>query len=75
MWRRPVRPLIAAVVLGAILCALSYVFQDDDHGVAAVLGGIGWFGFLLCLLVVLVLLIIWAVMWATGRARSEPPVA
>jgi uncharacterized membrane protein YbhN (UPF0104 family) len=75
MWRRPVRPLIALVLLGAICFGVAAIFQDDDHGVAGVLGAIGWFGFLLCTLGVILLLVAWGVMWATGRARSEPPIA
>ena len=34
---------------------MSAVFKDDDHGVRWVLGGIGWFGFLLCVLALIVL--------------------
>jgi uncharacterized membrane protein YbhN (UPF0104 family) len=74
MWHRPIRPLIGVIVLGALLFVLAGIFQDDDHGVAAVLGGIGWFGFLICVLVTIVLLVVWGVLWITGRARTEPPV-
>jgi hypothetical protein len=44
------------VVAGVVLFILSGVFKDS-HGFAGVLGGIGWFGFLLCVL----LLIIWGI--------------
>ena len=44
---------VAAV--GACLLILSYPFRNDDHGVRWVLGGIGWFGFLLCVLTVIVM--------------------
>lgn len=42
-------------VLGAALLALSYVFQNDEHGAGGVLGGIGWFGFWACVLTLVVL--------------------
>lgn len=42
-------------VLGAVLLALSYVFQHDEHGAGWVLGGIGWFGFWACVLALIVL--------------------
>jgi uncharacterized membrane protein len=45
--KRIYRVLLALLVLDVILFALSGVFQDADHGVKYVLGGIGWFGFLL----------------------------
>jgi len=41
--------------LGACLLFLSYPFRNDEHGVRWVLGGIGWFGFMLCALLVIVL--------------------
>jgi hypothetical protein len=41
-----------------VLFVLSGVFKDDDHGVKWVLGGIGWFGFLLCALVLIVLALV-----------------
>jgi protein-S-isoprenylcysteine O-methyltransferase Ste14 len=75
VWHRPVRPLAAVVVLGTLLFILAWIFSDDKHGVASVLGGVGWFGFLLCLLAAVILLVVWGILWATGRARTEPPVA
>jgi len=47
---------VAAV--GACLLILSYPFRNDDHGVRWVLGGIGWFGFLLCVLTLIVLALV-----------------
>jgi len=43
-----VAPLLA---LDVVLFALSGIFKDDTHGVRWVLGGVGWFGFLLTTLV------------------------
>jgi len=48
------RTMIAIAVVGAGLFALSGIF-DDAHGFEGVLGGIGWFGFLLCVLALIVL--------------------
>ena len=45
-------------VLGACLLVLSYPFRNDTHGVRYVLGGIGWFGFVLCVLTLIVLALI-----------------
>jgi hypothetical protein len=44
--------------LGAVLLLLSYPFRNDDHGVRWVLGGIGWFGFVLCVLTLIVLALV-----------------
>jgi hypothetical protein len=44
--------------VAVVLFVLSGVFKDDDHGVKWVLGGIGWFGFLLCALVLIVLALV-----------------
>ena len=42
-------------IIGAFLLVMSGVFKNDQHGVRWVLGGIGWFGFLLCVLTLIVL--------------------
>jgi hypothetical protein len=47
---------------------MSGVFKDS-HGFAGVLGGIGWFGFLLCML----LLIIWGIVALVRRRRTTAP--
>jgi hypothetical protein len=57
-------------VLAVALLALGYPFRDDDHGVRWILGGIGWFGFLLCMLALVVL-----ALYALGRGvyrRTQP---
>ena len=48
------KTMIATAVLGAVLLAASYPFRNDEHGVRWVLGGIGWFGFLLTTLLLIV---------------------
>jgi len=55
------KAMIAIAVLAAPLLVLGGVFADA-HGFTGVLGGIGWFGFLLCALVLVVL-----VLTALGR--------
>jgi hypothetical protein len=42
-------------VLDICLFVLGGIFSDDDSGVRWVLGGIGWFGFLLTTVVLIVL--------------------
>jgi len=57
-------------VLGACLLAFSYPFRNDEHGVRWALGGIGWFGFLACLVALIVLALV-----ALGRGvrrRATP---
>jgi hypothetical protein len=49
-------------VAAVILLLGSYPFRNDDHGIRWVLGGIGWFGFLLCAVALIVL-----VLYALGR--------
>jgi hypothetical protein len=48
----------AVGVLGALLLALSYPFRNDEHGIRWILGGIGWLGFLLCVLTLIVLALV-----------------
>lgn len=57
-------------VLGACLLLLSYPFRNDTHGVRYVLGGIGWFGFLLCVLTLIVLALV-----ALGRTVRRRAIA
>jgi uncharacterized protein (DUF486 family) len=61
-WRAPA----GLAVLAIVLLILSGVFKDSD-GFAGVLGGIGWFGFLLSVLV----LIVWGIV-AFRRSRRTP---
>ncbi|MFL5954978.1 MAG: hypothetical protein ACJ76I_12825 [Gaiellaceae bacterium] len=46
--------MIAIAVLAVPLFAMGGVWSDA-HGITGVLGGIGWFGFLLCVLALVVL--------------------
>ena len=52
-----VKWMVATAVLGGALLALSAVF-DNSHGFEGVLGGIGWFGFLACVLALIVLVVL-----------------
>jgi hypothetical protein len=53
--------MIGTAVIAVPLLALSGVY-DTAHGFKGVLGGIGWFGFLLCVLALIVLTV-----YALGR--------
>ncbi|HET7137839.1 MAG TPA: hypothetical protein VFI04_05755 [Gaiellaceae bacterium] len=53
--------MIGIAVLAVPLLVISGIW-DDAHGFTGVLGGIGWFGFLLCMLVLIVL-----ALYALGR--------
>jgi hypothetical protein len=46
--------LVPLLVLDFALFSMSGVFKNDKHGVRWVLGGVGWFGFLLTSLAVIV---------------------
>ena len=48
--------------LAVLLLLLGYPFRNDDHGIRWILGGIGWFGFLACVVVLIVL-----ALFALGR--------
>ena len=48
------RTLVIALLAAPCLLALSYPWRNANHGAGAVVSGIGWFGFLLSLLVVIV---------------------
>jgi uncharacterized membrane protein len=53
--------MIGIAVLAVPLLVMSGVW-DNAHGFTGVLGGIGWFGFLLCVLALIVL-----VLYTLGR--------
>ena len=66
-WRFPV----VVAVLGAVLFVIAAILGQHPHGTFKnVLGGIGWFGFLLCVLA----LILWAVfaLFTSARSRRRP---
>jgi hypothetical protein len=63
------RGAAALVALGVVLFILSGVFQSS-HGFEGVLGGIGWFGFLVCVLA----LIVWGIV-AFARSRRSAATA
>lgn len=48
------KSMIGIAVLAAVLFAVGGIWADA-HGFTGVLGGIGWFGFLLCVLALIVL--------------------
>jgi hypothetical protein len=63
-WRFPA----AVDFLGAVLFVIAAILGQHPHGTFKnVLGGIGWFGFLVCVLV----LILWAIYvgWQALRQR------
>jgi len=49
------KKIAVLVGLGAALLVASGIFKNDDDGWRWIAGGIGWFGFLVCVLSVLVL--------------------
>ena len=51
------KAMLGVAAAGAVLFALSGIF-DNAHGFEGVLGGIGWFGFLLCALTLIVLALV-----------------
>jgi hypothetical protein len=57
------KTMIGTAGLGAMLLALSAVFENDEHGIKWVLGGIGWFGFMICVLALILLALV-----ALGRS-------
>jgi hypothetical protein len=67
--RRAYVTLVSLVILAVILFAISGIprFRDANHGIDAVVGGIGWFGGLLTALVFLVLLV--RTLWLARRQR------
>jgi hypothetical protein len=63
------RGAAALFALAVVLFIMSGVFKDS-HGFEGVLGGIGWFGFLVCALI----LIVWGVV-ALVRSRRNAVTA
>lgn len=63
------KAMIATAVLAVPLLVLGGVFADA-HGFTGVLGGIGWFGFLLCALVLILLVL--AALGRTVFRRTRP---
>lgn len=63
-WRFPA----AVAVLGAVLFVIAAILGQHPHGTFKnVLGGIGWFGFLVCALV----LILWAIYFGWHALRRR----
>jgi hypothetical protein len=52
------KAMAAIAVLGAVLLVLGGVLKHAKHGVGWVLGGVGWFGFLACVLALVVLALV-----------------
>jgi hypothetical protein len=52
------KAMFAVAGLGAALLVLSGIFKNAKHGIEWVLGGVGWFGFLLCVLTLIVLALV-----------------
>ena len=61
------RIMVPLLALDVVLFVLSGVFKDDTHGVKWVVGGIGWFGFLLTTLALVALAVA-----ALVRSRRRP---
>lgn len=59
--RQLYKAMIGIAILAVPLLVMSGVW-DNAHGFSGVLGGIGWFGFLLCVLALIVL-----TLYALGR--------
>lgn len=59
------RGAAALFAVAVVLFIMSGVFKNS-HGFKGALGGIGWFGFLLCMLV----LIVWGVVALVRSRRS-----
>jgi hypothetical protein len=64
------RIMVPLLALDVVLFVLGGVFKDDSHGIKWVLGGVGWFGFLLTTLALVVLAVA-----ALVRSRRPRPVA
>jgi hypothetical protein len=56
----------AVAGLAVVLLLGGYPFRNDDHGVKWVLGGIGWFGFFACAVVLIALTLV-----ALGRGLAR----
>jgi hypothetical protein len=62
------RGAAALFVLAVVLFVMSGVFKNS-HGFEGALGGIGWFGFLICALV----LIVWGIVALVRSRRRAAP--
>jgi drug/metabolite transporter (DMT)-like permease len=68
MLDRRLRFPAAVAVLGAILFVIAAILGQHPHGTFKnVLGGIGWFGFLICVLA----LILWALYFGVQSFRHR----
>ena len=52
------KTMIAVAALGVGLFTLSGILRNADGGVTGLLGGLGWFGFLACVLGLIVLALV-----------------
>jgi hypothetical protein len=59
---RPLYKLMIGLAILAVPLLVASGVWDNAHGFTGVLGGIGWFGFLLCVLALIVL-----ALYALGR--------
>lgn len=65
------RKLLQGLAVTTVVCfVVAYLTQNVKHGVGAVIGGIGWFGFLITALLLVVLSVITLVRSAVRRARA-----
>ena len=67
------RGAVALFVLAVVLFIMSGVFKNS-HGFKGILGGIGWFGFLLCVLVLLIWGIVALVQSRRSTATTKAPI-
>lgn len=65
------RILYGALIALPLLLALSYPWRDETSGIGMIVSSIGWFGFLLALLVILV--VAGSMVTASVRARRRNP--
>jgi len=69
------RSMLALFVAAAVLIGISGIpaLKNADHGWKWILGGVGWFGGLLCALAVIVLAV-YALVRAAGTRRRASTV-
>lgn len=65
------RILYSALVALPLLLSLSYPWRDETEGIGSILSSIGWFGFLLALLVIVV--VAGTMVTASVRTRRRNP--
>ena len=67
------RSMLALFVAAAVLIGISGIpaLKNADHGWKWILGGVGWFGGLLCALAVIVLAVYALVRAAGARRRAS----